>query len=105
MLVHAPFERWRDRYVVHSPSEYADNFVNVLIGANALANSELRIDGVAVPEVSFTAVGTTGWRWAQLPLAGGQDHVIETVGGNTFPFGAYVYGFGGQESYGYPAGL
>jgi len=105
MLTHAPFERWRDRYVIFSPGEFEANYVNVLIGANALANSELRVDGVAVSPLSFTAVGETSWRWAQLPLSAGQDHVIETVGGNSFPFGAYVYGFSAQESYGYPAGL
>ncbi len=60
----------------------------------------VQLDGLAVPADQFTSVAGSTFSIAQVSIEPG-THVLA----GPLAFGAIVYGFGPDESYGYPAGL
>ncbi len=74
-------------------------FVNVIIADSETAN--IRLNGEPIEE--FVKFPEGNFSFAQIPIEAGTHHlqnINEHVG-----FLAYVYGFGGVESYGYGAGF
>lgn len=97
MMLIPPYEQFLDAYTVATPATgFSRNFLNVVTPAGA----SVTVDGTAVPASSFTAIGSSGFVGAQVPITAGA-HRLE---GST-TFGAFVYGFDSYDSYGYPAGL
>lgn len=94
-----PFEQFLAGYTISTPATgFATNFVNVV--APAAAVGAILLDGVAIPAASFTAIGTSGFSGAQIPVALG-SHTLT----GPLPFGVHSYGFDSYDSYGYPGGL
>lgn len=89
-----PTEQWRDRYSVLSPSTFTDNFIGII----ARDAQTVVIDGRVVTQ--YRALEGTGFKVAQVPVAGGQ-HTLESA----LPFGVTVYGYARYCSYMVAGGL
>jgi IgGFc binding protein/Big-like domain-containing protein len=99
MMIVPPYEQFLSSYTVTTPAAgFASNFINVVVAADGVDG--VRLDGVPVPADGFTAIGSSGFLGAQLPVDLG-THLLE----GTRPFGAFMYGFNEYDSYGYPGGL
>jgi len=94
-----PVEQYRVNYLFHAPTNYSANFVNV----TAPTGAAVSLDGAAIPLAQFTAIGTTGYSIARLPLsnAGNGNHSIISPA----KVGISVYGYGQYTSFWYPGGL
>ena len=94
-----PQEQFLAAYTVSTPaSGFALNFINVVV-PNAAVGAII-LDGSAIPAASFTAIGSSGFSGAQVPV----DLGSHTLSG-PLPFGVHSYGFSDFDSYGYPGGL
>ncbi len=99
MLIVPPYEQFLSSYTVTTPAKgFETNFINVAVAAGG--EDGVRLDGVPVPAADFKPIGTSGFFGAQIPVELG-SHVLE----GTRPFGAFMYGFAQDDSYGYPGGL
>ena len=92
-MIAVPNQQFRDDYIVLTPGEYQQDFLNIVAPSDAL----IQVDGV-----SLTAPSTTAGSWAiyQHAVADG-SHVVT---GST-AFGLYAYGYDCDVSYAYPGGL
>ena len=99
MMLITPYEQYLGNYTFSTPaSGFSGNYVNVV--APAAAVGTLKLDGVVIPAASFTAIGSTGFRGAQLNITLGSH----SINGSNLPFGIFVYGYDSYDSYGYPGG-
>ena len=99
-IVLSPVEQIID-YVVFdafATASITSYYVNIVTETSNVNNVVL--DGVIVPRASFIAVPSSNYSYAQLSISSG-SHTIQSAGGIL----AYTYGFGGADSYGYPAGV
>ncbi len=105
MMIVPPAEQFLASYTVATPVESAilgaqrfdRNFINIVAPADAVGQIEL--DGVAIEQSKFTAIGTSGFFGAQVPVTLGSYQLA-----GPSPFGVFVYGFGSFDSYGYVGG-
>ena len=99
MMLITPYEQFLGNYTFSTPaSGFSGNYVNVV--APAAAVGTLKLDGVVIPAASFSPIGATGFRGAQLNISLGSH----TINGSNLPFGIFVYGYDSYDSYGYPGG-
>jgi uncharacterized repeat protein (TIGR01451 family) len=99
MMLIPPFEQFLASYTVTTPaSGFSSNFINLAVPNSAVGS--VTLDGTAVPASSFTPIGSSGFSAAQLTV----DLGSHTLDGPS-PFGAFMYGFDQDDSYGYPGGL
>ncbi|MFT3947308.1 MAG: Ig-like domain-containing protein [Agriterribacter sp.] len=100
MMLITPYEQYLGNYTFSTPaSGFSGNYVNIV--APAAAVGSLKLDGVTIPAASFTAIGSTGFRGAQIDISLGSH----TINGSNLPFGIFVYGYDSYDSYGYPGGM
>ncbi|MEZ6032636.1 MAG: DUF4114 domain-containing protein [Planctomycetaceae bacterium] len=105
MMLVPPFEQFLANYTVTTPDENAipegerfdRNFLNIVAPGDAVGLIE--VNGTAVDAAEFTAIGTSGFFGAQVPIELGSYEVAGPL-----PFGLFVYGFGSFDSYGYVGG-
>ncbi len=98
MLV-PPTEQLRSDYVVLTPGNYAEDYINVM----APMGAEILLDGLPIPLDSFTPIGKGDWSIARVPVEDGV-HTIAATDESTL-FSTLVYGFDQYVSYGYPGGM
>jgi hypothetical protein len=110
MMLIPPFEQFLGQYTVSTPDaqgnpspQFPANFVNVVAPNTALGT--ITIDGTAINDIpasnkTILAIGSSGFTGAQISLSQG-SHTLS----GSLPFGAFLYGFGFFDSYGYPGGL
>lgn len=95
-----PVEQFRSDYVVLIPSNWIYDFIVV----TKKAGSTVNLDGVAIPQASFVAVGPanmpTGYEVARVSASDG----VHTLDGDQ-GFGVTVLGYDSYDSYAYPGGL
>lgn len=91
-----PVERFREDYHLLTPMGYTSDYVVII----RLAGQGVTLDGVAVPEASFAAVGSGQYEVSTQAVQAGV-HVLE----GEAPFGIIAYGFNRAVSYAYPGGL
>ncbi|MFO0552696.1 MAG: IgGFc-binding protein [Polyangiaceae bacterium] len=96
LSVAIPKEQYRVSYTFLAPVTYTYNFVNII----APPGATVMIDGAAVPDSEFTAIGSTGFGVARHKITGGAHSMTATKN-----FGIVVYGYGSYTSYMYPGGL
>jgi hypothetical protein len=87
-------EQFLNRYVILTPSGYAQDFVQIL----RIAPDDVLVDGVTVPANAYYSVGA--YTIADYAVAAG-PHVITSAK----PFGINGVGYTGVTSYGYPGGM
>ncbi|NEW84234.1 MAG: PKD domain-containing protein [Mariniphaga sp.] len=101
MVIVSPVNQTRERvaFVAYKSVNIKDKyFINVVVKDDAIG--KVILDGVPV---GFQSLIGTGFSYAQVKISEG-NHIIEsTEQGKGFI--AYVYGFGGVESYGYGVGF
>jgi|GEM_PF-3032251 len=80
------------------------HFLNVIAHKNDVLNETLLLDGspISPAQFSFEDVPGTDYQCAKGVL-GGEIKSYRITG--SMPFGIYVYGFGNDDSYGYPGGI
>jgi len=99
MMVIPPIDQFLDAYSFTTPeSGFVTHFVNVVIPTSGI--DSLRLNDVAVDSALFSTVGTSSLSAAQIPLVAGSY----TLNAGQL-FGIYLYGFGSDDSYGYPGGM
>ncbi|MFT5264204.1 MAG: hypothetical protein ACI8YQ_002950 [Polaribacter sp.] len=100
MMLVPPFEQFSGAATFTTPaSGFSAHFVNVVVQDGGIGTVQL--DGVVIPAVDFTAIGSSGFSGAQIPISAGPHNINEPGG---FLMGSFVYGFGNFDSYGYPTG-
>jgi hypothetical protein len=93
-------EQFRKQYTFLAPSDYLENFADVLVPDGA----DVTLDGKPLPG-SPTKIGNSAWSYVRAPLSGdsGGVHQISTT--DARGLGLQVAGFGYATSYYYPGGL
>lgn len=97
MMLIPPREQFLTNYTIVNVSGFTSHWVNVVAPDYALGT--IYQDGVLIPNDAFTQISTTNFYGAQRSVTAG-SHTFNS----TFPFGVFVYGWGGADSYGYPGG-
>jgi hypothetical protein len=99
MSIAVPTNQYRESYLVHAPTNYQSNFIDIV----APTGVEVLLDGVAVPQASFTVIGASGLSAAHAALSntGNGNHTISSAS----PVGVSVYGYGQYTTYWYPGGF
>lgn len=94
----ASVEQFRTKYLFLAPDDYDVTFVDI-VGAQ---DSAPKVDGVAVPASTFTAIAN-GLGVFRVKLGPGKNgaHALESAK----PVGIQVVGYGANTSYQYPGGL
>ena len=99
-IILSPVEQIID-YVVFdafATSTITSYYVNIVTETPNINNVVL--DGILVSSTSFIAVPNSNYSYAKLNVSSG-SHTLQSAGGIL----AYVYGFGADDSYGYPGGV
>ena len=95
-VLNVPAERFREDYLVLIPEGYETNHLLVVRERGA----EITVDGQAVPEERWRAIGTGDYEYDHINVSPG---VFSLEG--AAPFAVYAYGYDAAVSYGYPGGL
>jgi len=95
MTIGVPINQYRREYLILTPDAYRLDFVNVM----APKGASVKIDGVAIPEEAWKAVGGS-FNVARMEVEDG-FHKLESAA----PFGIVSYGYDCHVSYAYPGGL
>jgi hypothetical protein len=95
-ILNVPVERFREDYLALIPTGYNNNHLLVV----REAGSPVTIDGNAIQDASFVAVGGGEYEYVHLDVGPG----VYSLEGDA-PFAVYAYGYDSAVSYGYPAGL
>ncbi len=101
MVIISPVNQTREKvaFVAYDSKEIKDKyFANVVVKNDAVG--KIILDNIPV---SFLPLHGTGYSYAQVNIAKG-NHILESMETGK-GFIAYVYGFGGYESYGYGVGF
>jgi hypothetical protein len=96
MSLAVPVEQYRTDYRFLAPKSYQQNFVTVV----APSKASVTLDDALIDPSKFTAIGTTGFQAAKLPISGGAHRINASVA-----FGITSYGVGSYTSYMFPGGL
>ena len=98
MMLVPPYEQFLSSYTVAAPSEgFEQSYINITAPGTGAG---ITLDGVAVPPTAFTAIGTSGYSAAAVPVDPGTHRLTGLQ-----PFGVAIYGFNADDSYGYTGGL
>ncbi|MCK9639154.1 MAG: PKD domain-containing protein [Prolixibacteraceae bacterium] len=101
MLIISPVDETREQvtFVAYDTPEITNKFfVNVVTRDDAV--NQIQLD---TNPISFNSLPNTGYAFAQVQIGVGSHNLASTEAGKGFI--AYVYGFGGVESYGYGVGF
>jgi len=96
MMLGVPMEQWQSNFVFLTPDSYLLDYINVV----SAPGTSISLDGAALPESEFEAIGATGYRVYRSAVSDGV-HTLEA----SAPVSVLVYGYDASVSYGYPGGL
>ncbi|MBI2422816.1 MAG: Ig-like domain-containing protein [Candidatus Hydrogenedentes bacterium] len=101
MMLVPPSEQFLNRYTFATPgSGFTRNFVNIIARTADADAGAVLLDGAPLEATVFTPVGESGFSSTSVEISIGSHSIASTQ-----PLGIYVYGFGVDDSYGYPGGL
>ena len=95
LILSVPTEQFRDSYVFLTPTNFVEDYINVVAPAGATVAS---MEPVA--DAKFTPLSGSNYKVARLPVIDGVHTLFATE-----PVGVVAYGYDEDVSYGYPAGL
>jgi hypothetical protein len=103
MFLAVPMEQFRSEYIFLAPSNYLQDFLNVIapVGTSIVLDDNQTLPMVPIPEACSATSGVC-WAVAKVSLSDG-THSIASTGGEKF--GIAVYGYDDDVSYGYPGGM
>lgn len=94
-------EQFRKEYTFLAPTDYLENFADVLIPTGA----SVTLDGAAVT-APITPIGGSGWGFARIKLEAGTANGVHKLStDHEQGLGLQVMGFGFATAYYYPGGL
>jgi len=96
MVAMAPTEQYLPRYVVLVPGTWINDFAVITRPAGA----QILLDGVAIPDSSFSPVAATSFEVGRVPVPDGV-HVLD---GGLDPFSVIIVGYDSYDSYAYLGG-
>ena len=96
LILSVPVEQFRQEYVFLTPTNYLDDYVNIV----AQAGTQVTLDNTVMGASYFTPIGDGTYQVARLKVGDGV-HALQA----SAPVGVVVYGYDNDVSYGYPAGL
>ena len=101
MIIVSPVNQTRERvaFVAYESAQIRRYFINVVVKDDVAG--KINLDGR--PVIFQSLAGGIGYSYAQLEISKGKHLIESTEPGKGFI--AYVYGFGGYESYGYGVGF
>jgi hypothetical protein len=97
MAIAVATDQYRSKYLIHAPTNYESNYVNLTAPMGAV----IQLDGA--PVGGFVAIGATGFGVARVKVNNNGDGNHILTGDKAF--GVHVYGYGQYTSYWYPGGL
>lgn len=100
LIIVSPLNQTKDKvtFVAYDSDQIEKYFVNIVVADDAV--EDIRLDGMPV---TFQQLDGSGYSFAQVDVLPGSHH-LESLD-ESQGFIAYVYGFGGVESYGYGVGF
>jgi len=93
-------EQFRREYTFLAPTDYLENFADVLVPTGASVN----LNGAPVTTAP-TPIGNSGWGTLRLTLDAGTGGIHKLTTDHEQGLGLQVMGFGFATSYYYPGGL
>ncbi|MBR9777373.1 MAG: T9SS type A sorting domain-containing protein, partial [Cytophagales bacterium] len=98
MMLIPPFEQFQNNYTVSTPvSGFSKHYINLVVPISQKGN--ITLNGSLLSPDIFTDIPGSTFAGAQVEVSQGTHN----VSGN-LAFGAFMYGFGSYDSYGYPGG-
>ena len=92
-----PVEQYGNDYTLSTPeSGFDSHYINIWGPARV---GSVLLDGQPIAADQFTAVGTSGYVYARIPVSGGTHQVKSDI-----PVGVMIYGWTADDSYGYTGG-
>lgn len=96
MMLIPPFEQYNGEVVFSTPSIFiSDNYVNIVTPTTGVGI--LSLDGTVIPVTDFQAINAN-YAGVRIPISVGEHK----ISGENVAFGSFIYGFGYNDSYGYP---
>jgi hypothetical protein len=96
LILAVPVEQYRASYVFLTPTNYLDDYINIV----APQSATVILDGQELGTYAFKALSGSSYKIARLSVSDG----VHSVEANQ-PVGVIAYGYDDDVSYGYPAGL
>jgi hypothetical protein len=96
LILSVPVEQFREQYVFLTPTNYLDDYINIV----AQAGTQVTLDNTVMGAGYFTPVGDGTYQVARLKVGDGVHSLDASA-----PVGVVVYGYDDDVSYGYPGGL
>ena len=96
-MLAVPVEQYRTDFVVHTPAEYEDNYLNI----TAPSGAAVTVDGEEIPPTSFEVVGGGTYSVFRTRIKQWGPHTVTS----SEPAGVIVYGYDQYVSYAYTGGL
>ncbi|WP_339925130.1 T9SS type A sorting domain-containing protein [uncultured Cyclobacterium sp.] len=98
MMLIPPFEQFQNQYTVSTPSTgFNKHFINLAVPISQ--KDKVELDGSLLDPSIFTNIPGSTYAGAQVEVSQGTHNISGTLA-----FGAFMYGFGSYDSYGYPGG-
>jgi len=98
MILVPPVAFFGPSYLVTAPStDFTGNFLNLMVPSGS--EGQVLLDGTFVSPTLFSAIGSSGYSGAQVPVSVGTHSVATT---NNVAFGLIAYGWSLYDGYGYP---
>lgn len=99
MMMIPPYEQFSGSTTFTTPATNIPvNYVNIVSPQGGVG--KIKIDDIIVPAELYKPIGNSSFYGVRMPITVG----AHTINGDNIPFGAFIYGFGNFDSYGYPAG-
>jgi hypothetical protein len=96
LILSVPVEQFREEYVFLTPTNYLDDYINIV----AQAGTQVTLDNTVMGAGYFAPVGDGTYQVARLKVGDGVHSLDASA-----PVGVVVYGYDDDVSYGYPGGL
>ncbi len=99
MMMIPPYEQYSGSTTFTTPATNIPvNYVNIVSPHGGVGKIE--IDGITIPAALYEQIGNSNFYGLRMRISVGAHN----INGDNIPFGAFIYGFGNYDSYGYPAG-